>query len=61
MLHPVQLNDTGLGGPTDMVTRGTPSLANGDNGEKILARLAAISAPYGTRIKIADGKAIIAL
>lgn len=61
VLHPVQLNDTGLEGPTDMVTRGTPSLATGENGEKILARLVAISAPYGTRFKIADGKAIITL
>jgi poly-gamma-glutamate capsule biosynthesis protein CapA/YwtB (metallophosphatase superfamily) len=60
-LTPVQMNDTGLGGLDDMTTRGAPSLAEGETARKILQRLADMSAKYGTKLKIADGKAEIAL
>ncbi len=58
---PVQMNDTGLGGVSDMETRGMPDVATGENAAKILERLAAISAPYGTRMKIANGRAELVL
>ncbi len=60
-LLPVQLNDTGLGGPTDMTTRGAPSLAQGDNAAAILRRLAQASAQFGTQIDITDGTALVRL
>lgn len=36
--------------------RGTPRLATGDEAQKILERIAALSKPYGTEIEIAAGE-----
>ncbi len=58
---PVQMNDTGLGGVSDMETRGMPDIAAGEAGAKILERLAAISAPYGTKMRITNGRAELLL
>lgn len=58
---PVQMNDTGLGGATDMETRGMPDIVTGDAGIRILERLASISAPYGTKMRIANGRAELVL
>ncbi|MCA0200770.1 MAG: CapA family protein [Proteobacteria bacterium] len=58
---PVQMNDTGLAGVSDMETRGMPDIATGDAGAKILDRLARISAPYGTKMRIGNGRAELVL
>ncbi len=58
---PVQMNDTGLGGVRDMETRGMPDIATGETAAGILERMAALSAPYGTKMKIANGRAELVL
>lgn len=60
-LLPVQLNDTGLGGPADMMTRGTPTLARGDAAQAILSRLARASEVFGTQVEIAGDRARVRL
>src|SRR5262249_19558690 len=60
-LRPVQLNDTGMGGAEDMVTRGMPHLAEGAAATAILERVAKLCAPYGTRLKITGESAEIVL
>jgi poly-gamma-glutamate synthesis protein (capsule biosynthesis protein) len=58
---PVQLNDTGLGGPADMVTRGTPKLAVDADARAILTRLALISTAFGTKIDLVGNRAVLRL
>jgi poly-gamma-glutamate capsule biosynthesis protein CapA/YwtB (metallophosphatase superfamily) len=47
-LTPVQLTAEGIDG--DLATRGRPSLARGTDATEILDHLAALSAPFGTKI-----------
>lgn len=49
-LTPVQLNAEGIGGATDLATRGRPSIA-ADDAAAILASLARLSEPFGTRLR----------
>lgn len=51
-LSPIALNEIGLGGPSDMATRGAPAFAGLEQGGAILRRMAARSARFGTRIEI---------
>lgn len=61
-LLPIVLNEIGLGGPSDMTTRGAPTFAGPERGGTILRRLAARSARFGTRIEIrADGEGQVLL
>ena len=53
-LVPIQLNAEGVGGPSDMVTRGRPSLANAAEARIILERLAFLSDRLGYRL-VHDG------
>jgi len=53
---PVVLNE-GKPGELFFETRGYPELADGDAGAAILERLAELSAEYGTRLEISDGRA----
>jgi poly-gamma-glutamate synthesis protein (capsule biosynthesis protein) len=53
-LVPVQLNAEGVGGPSDMVTRGRPSLASPAEARIILERLALLSDRLGYRL-VHDG------
>lgn len=53
---PVVLNE-GTPGELFFETRGYPEVAEGDAGAAILERLAALSAEYGTRLEIRDGRA----
>jgi len=46
-LVPVQLNPTGVGGPSDLATRGRPALAGPSEAKAILERLAFLSARLG--------------
>jgi poly-gamma-glutamate synthesis protein (capsule biosynthesis protein) len=46
-LIPVQLNATGLGGDSDLATRGRPALASTDEARAILDRLSELSARLG--------------
>jgi len=55
-LVPIALNEIGLGGVSDMATRGAPALVGPEQGEAILRRVAARSAPFGTRIEIRQGE-----
>jgi poly-gamma-glutamate synthesis protein (capsule biosynthesis protein) len=50
-LTPVQLNPVGIGGVTDLATRGRPSIATGEGAAQILALLARLSAPFGTKLR----------
>ncbi|HEV2186308.1 MAG TPA: CapA family protein [Stellaceae bacterium] len=56
-LTPVQLNDQGVAG--DMATRGRPSLARDDDAAAIFDCLAALSAPFGTKLDRANGIATV--
>lgn len=58
-LIPLLLNEIGLGGPADHATRGFPRVAQGDDAEGILARLAERSTPLGGRIDIANGRGLL--
>ncbi|HXC91103.1 MAG TPA: CapA family protein [Stellaceae bacterium] len=58
-LTPVQLNARGSGGPADLATRGRPSLARDAAAAAILARLEAVSRPFGTAFEHQDGAAVI--
>ena len=58
-LTPVQLNDQGIAG--DLATRGRPSLARGDEAAAIFDRLAALSAPFGTKMDRGSGIAAVRL
>lgn len=53
-LTPVQMNAIGIGGAADLATRGRPSIAKGEDAAAILASLAQLSQPFGTRLR--DGK-----
>jgi len=53
---PVVLNE-GTPGELFFETRGYPEVADGDAGSAILERLAELSAEYGTRLEIEDGRA----
>lgn len=53
-LTPVQMNAAGIGGAADLATRGRPSIAAGEDAASILAMLARLSEPFGTRLR--DGK-----
>jgi poly-gamma-glutamate synthesis protein (capsule biosynthesis protein) len=53
-LTPVQMNGTGIGGAADLATRGRPSIAAGDDAAAILAMLAGLSTPFGTRMREGD-------
>lgn len=46
-LTPIVLNETGLGGPEDMMTRGMPALAPPDRERVILERVLERSKPFG--------------
>ena len=51
------LLDEGSEGEFFLERRGYPSVAEGDLGQSILERLAALSADYGTRLDVRDGRA----
>jgi len=53
---PVVFNE-GTPGELFFETRGYPEVADGDAGSAILERLAELSAEYGTRLEIEDGRA----
>ena len=53
-LTPVQMNAAGVGGAADLATRGRPSIATGEDAAAILALLARLSEPFGTRLR--DGE-----
>ncbi len=70
VLHPVEMGReptpearltrrTGSG--EHPLTEGRPMLAEGDAANRILERYARLSAPYGTRIEIRDGKGVVEL
>jgi poly-gamma-glutamate capsule biosynthesis protein CapA/YwtB (metallophosphatase superfamily) len=50
-LTPVQMNAIGIGGAADLATRGRPSIATGEDAAAILALLAQLSKPFGTRLR----------
>jgi poly-gamma-glutamate capsule biosynthesis protein CapA/YwtB (metallophosphatase superfamily) len=50
-LTPVQMNPAGIGGATDLATRGRPSIATGQDAATILALLARLSEPFGTHLR----------
>jgi poly-gamma-glutamate capsule biosynthesis protein CapA/YwtB (metallophosphatase superfamily) len=58
-LTPLQLNAIGVGGPTDLETRGRPSIARGADADAILDRLAELSRPFGTPLTRKDATAIL--
>jgi poly-gamma-glutamate capsule biosynthesis protein CapA/YwtB (metallophosphatase superfamily) len=62
-LTPVQMNATGIAGATDLATRGRPSIAAGEDAATILALLATLSEPFGTRLskgeKAATGEIVV--
>ena len=63
-LRAVALNERGEGEPPSprfYATRGAPTLATGESARAILARLAALSAPYGTRLRLTGDTAEISL
>lgn len=53
-LTPVQMNATGIGGAADLATRGRPSIAAGEDAAAILAMLASLSEPFGTRLRAGE-------
>ncbi len=60
-LRPIVLREVGDPGPNFNRTRGQPRLAQGDKARAILHRLAYISAPFGTKLEVAEDKATIVL
>ncbi len=63
-LRPVALNERGEGEPPAKrfyETRGCPTLATGAAAQGILARLAKLSAPYGTQLSMAGDAATVSL
>ena len=54
LLYPVELNQK-----AKLAQRGVPSIAKGKEAEEILTRLAKLSEPFGTIIRIEDGIGII--
>lgn len=52
-LVPVALNEMGDDSTRQNETRGRPRIATGEAAQRILARLQALSAPFGTRLRIA--------
>lgn len=62
-LVPVALNEQGKGEdgePGFYATRGRPTLASGAQAERILARLADLSAAFGTELVVRAGRAVLA-
>lgn len=59
-LHPLRLTE-GIPGESYLATRGRPELAAGDQATAILQRIEQLSAPYGTRLTLGDGRAAVAL
>lgn len=59
ILTPIQLNPCGIGGPGDLVTRGRPSIARGEEAAAILDRLAELSRAFGTAVARAGETAIL--
>jgi poly-gamma-glutamate capsule biosynthesis protein CapA/YwtB (metallophosphatase superfamily) len=62
-LVPVALNEQGAGEdgePDFYATRGRPTLADGAQAERILARLARLSAAFGTELVVREGRAVLA-
>jgi poly-gamma-glutamate synthesis protein (capsule biosynthesis protein) len=55
-LHPVVLQSE-----LPRARRGTPTLATGDTGRKIIEKLAQLSEPYGTHIRYEDGVGIVSV
>ena len=55
---PVVLHE-GMEGPLFLETRGYPEVAEGEVGQAILNRLIDLSAPYGTKIELGEGRATI--
>ena len=53
-LHPVDLAHE-----VPRSQRGTPRMASGETARRILENVAALPAPYGTRVEIEDGIGII--
>jgi poly-gamma-glutamate capsule biosynthesis protein CapA/YwtB (metallophosphatase superfamily) len=53
-LTPVQMNATGVAGAADLATRGRPSVATGEDARAILQTLAALSKPFGTRMRAGE-------
>lgn len=58
-LVPLVLNETGLGGPDDMTTRGFPALASSVYATVILDRVALRSRRFGVRIDNSNGNLLI--
>jgi poly-gamma-glutamate synthesis protein (capsule biosynthesis protein) len=56
-LTPIVLNEQGTPGELFNQTRGAPRLASGDEASTILTRLADISRPLGTDLRISDNNA----
>jgi poly-gamma-glutamate capsule biosynthesis protein CapA/YwtB (metallophosphatase superfamily) len=54
-LTPVALNPVGVGGASDLETKGRPRIATGAEANSTLDHLATMSAPFGTRIESRDG------
>lgn len=62
-LVPVALNEQGTGEDGEAgfyATRGRPALATGAQAERILARLASLSAALGTTLEVREGRAYLA-
>lgn len=58
-LTPIAMNEIGLGGPDDMVTRGMPALASLDQARVILERINARSAVLGSvALAVREGRAV---
>lgn len=56
---PVGLNETGDDPSPPYATRGRPRLATGQDAEAILNRLATLSAAFGTRLELDQGRAFL--
>jgi poly-gamma-glutamate capsule biosynthesis protein CapA/YwtB (metallophosphatase superfamily) len=56
-LIPITLNPAGVGGASDLVTKGRPGIATGDAATATLEHMADLCAPFGTRLRIKNGLA----
>lgn len=59
-LASIQVYPCSLGQDRPLPRRGTPALATGEEASEILARFAALSAPFDTEIRVEDGVGTIA-
>ena len=54
-LTPIALNPVGVGGASDLETKGRPQIATGAEADATLAHLATMSAAFGTRMENRNG------